>query len=152
MAKGSSGSPLVDGRGRLLGVTTLRLGDGFSIARAADAGLRRRVDELSAGQEPRRRLLGVGIAPAHVARSMRRAVGLPERDGVLVRAVEEDSPADRAGLRRGDLLTAAGNRPLADADDLFAVLADVPEGGELTLHVVRVTDELDVVVTFADPA
>jgi S1-C subfamily serine protease len=152
MARGSSGSPLVDEQGRLLGVTTLRLGDGFSIARAADADLRRRVDELAAGEEPRRRLLGVGIAPAHVAHKMRRAVGLPERDGVLVRAVEEGSPADRAGIVRGDLITAAGGREVTDADDLFAALADVAEGGELTLHVVRVTDELDVTVSFAEPA
>ncbi|HKH04592.1 MAG TPA: S1C family serine protease [Acidimicrobiales bacterium] len=149
LGKGGSGSPIVDEQGRLLGVTTLRLGDGFAIARAADAGLRRRVDELAAGDEPRRPLLGVGVAPAHVARRMRQAVGLPERDGVMVRGVEEGSPAARAGILRGDLITSAGGTEVADADDLFSVLAAVPEGGTLDLHVVRVTDELDIRVSFA---
>ncbi|HLM64112.1 MAG TPA: trypsin-like peptidase domain-containing protein [Acidimicrobiales bacterium] len=152
LARGSSGSPIVDEQGRLLGVTTLRLGDGFAIARLADADLRTRVDDLAVGEEPRRRLLGVGIAPAHVARRMRQAVGLPERDGVLVREVEAGSPADRAGLRRGDLLAAAGDTVITDADVLFTVLAAVPEGGELVLHVVRGTDDLDVTVHFDDAA
>jgi serine protease Do len=152
LGKGGSGSPIVDDHGRLLGVTTLRLGDGFAVARGADADLRRLVDELAAGDEPRRPLLGVGVAPAHVARRMRQAVGLPERDGVMVRGVEEGSPADRAGILRGDLITAAGGTDVADPDDLFAVLSGVPEGGELDLHVVRVTDELDIRVSFATDA
>jgi serine protease Do len=150
VARGSSGSPIVDAEGHLLGVTTLRLGDGFSIARAADGDLRERVDQLASGQEPSRRHLGVGVAPARVARRLRQAVGLPERDGVLVRAVETDSPAERAGAQRGDLITAAGGRDVADADDLFAALADVPDDGTLTLHVVRGTDELDLTATFTD--
>jgi S1-C subfamily serine protease len=150
LARGSSGSPIVDAEGRLLGVTTLRLGDGFSIARAADDDLRRHVDQLAAGQEPSRKVLGIGVAPARVARRMRQAVGLPERDGVLVRGVEPDSPAARAGVQRGDLITAAGDREVADADDLFAALAEVPDDGTLTLHVVRGTDELDLTVGFAD--
>jgi S1-C subfamily serine protease len=148
LARGSSGSPIVDEAGRLLGVTTLRLGDGFAIARPADAELRRRVDGLAEGDEPRRAVLGIGVAPAHVAARMRQAVGLPERDGVLVRGVEPGSPADRAGLRRGDLLTSAGDSPITDADDLYAVLAAVPDDGTLALHVVRGADELDLTVTF----
>jgi serine protease Do len=150
LARGSSGSPIVDADGRLLGVTTLRLGDGFSIARAADDDLRHRVDELAAGQEPSRRVLGVGVAPTRMARRLRQAVGLPERDGVLVRAVESGSPAERAGIQRGDLITAAGDREVVNADDLFAALGEVPDGGTLTLHLVRGTDELDVTATFED--
>jgi S1-C subfamily serine protease len=148
LGKGGSGSPIVDDQGRLLGITTLRLGDGFAVARPADADLRDRIGQLASGHEPRRRVLGVGIAPAPVARRMRRAVGLPERAGVLIQGVEEGSPAARADLRRGDLITAAGGRDLADADDLFASLAGVAEGATLVLHVVRVTDEFDVTVDF----
>ena len=148
LGKGGSGSPIVDDQGRLLGITTLRLGDGFAVARPADADLRSRIGQLASGEEPRRRVLGVGIAPAHVARRMRRAVGLPERAGVLVQGVEEGSPAARADLRRGDLITAADGRDVADADDLFAALAGVAEGATLVLHVVRLTDEFDVTVDF----
>ncbi|HET9608060.1 MAG TPA: trypsin-like peptidase domain-containing protein [Acidimicrobiales bacterium] len=151
LARGSSGGPIVDAEGRLVGVTTLRLGDGFSIAQPAGAALRQRVDALATGDAPRRRLLGIGAAPPHVARRMRRAVGLPDRAGVLVRAVEPDSPAARAGLREGDLVTAAGGAEIADTDALTAALDAVPDGGTLALHVVRGVDEVDVVVRF-EPA
>jgi serine protease Do len=148
LARGSSGGPIVDAEGRLLGVTTLRLGDGFSVAQAAGPTLRERVDALAAGREPQRRLLGIGAAPAHVARRMRRAVGLPDRPGVLVRAVEPDSPAARAGLRQGDLITAAGGAEIADTDGLSAALDALGEDQMLSLHLVRGGDELDVVVRF----
>jgi serine protease Do len=77
-------------------------------------------------------------------------VGLPERDGVLVRAVESDSPAERAGLRQGDLITTAGGREIADVDALAAVLDGLGEGETLPLHVVRGTEEIDVVARFDD--
>jgi serine protease Do len=150
LARGSSGGPIVDAEGRLLGVTTLRLGDGFSVAQPAGPALRERVDALAAGREPQRRVLGIGAAPAHVARRMRQAVGLPDRAGVLVRAVESDSPAARAGLRRGDLITAASGTEVTDVDGLTAALDGLPAGQTLPLHVVRGTEELDVVVRFDD--
>ena len=150
LARGSSGGPIVDAEGRLVGVTTLRLGDGFSVAQPAGPTLRERVDALAAGREPRRRLLGIGAAPAHVARRLRQAVGLPDRPGVLVRAVGPDSPAARAGLRQGDLITAAAGAETADTDGLSAALDALPDGQTLSLHVVRGTDDLEVVVRFDD--
>ena len=96
---GSSGGPVLDGDGRLLGINTNRLGEGFYLAIPADATLRGRVDALARGESASTPKLGVSIAPGHVAKRLRRAVGLPERDGVLIREVTEDSPAARAGLR-----------------------------------------------------
>jgi S1-C subfamily serine protease len=75
-------------------------------------------------------------------------VGLPERDGVLVRAVEEGSPAGSCGLREGDLLTNANGRDLRTPDDLFAVLDALGDDEALALHVVRGAEELDVAVRF----
>jgi S1-C subfamily serine protease len=80
---------------------------------------------------------------------MRDAVGLPERDGVLVRRVQEGSPAARAGLDRGDLLVAAGGTPLASVDDLFTALEGA--GATLDLTVVRGLDERTVTVSFDEP-
>jgi serine protease Do len=147
LARGSSGGPLVDAAGHLVGVNTHRLGDGFYLALPADADLKRRIDELARGEAPSRRRLGVALAPAHVTQRLRAAVGLPERDGLLVRGVEDDSPAGLAGLRRGDLIVAIGDRPVTGSDDLFAALDTGAES--LSVTIVRGTDELTVVVSFA---
>jgi S1-C subfamily serine protease len=140
---GSSGGPVVDLDGRLLGINTNRLGNGFYLAIAADAALRDRVTALGRGESPKRRRLGVGLAPSHVARQLRRSVGLPERDGLLVREVEDDSPAAKAGIAEGDLLVAVGGKPIGSADDLFEALAGE---GSLEITLVRGTDERTVTV------
>jgi S1-C subfamily serine protease len=79
---------------------------------------------------------------------MRRAVGLPERDGLLVRAVEDDSPADRAGIERGDLLVGAGESPLEGIDALHAALDAAGAGGSLELALVRGVEERSLRVSF----
>ena len=66
-----------------------------------------------------------------VARRLRRAVGLPERDGVLVRGVQDGSAADRAGLQDGDLLVAVDKRPLEGVDALYDALDAAGTDGEL---------------------
>ena len=152
LGRGSSGGPVLDADGRLLGINTNRLGDGFYLAIPADGELRGRLDALARGEAPARPRLGVGIAHAGVARRMRRAVGLPERDGLLVRAVEEGSPADRAGVRVGDLIVSAAGREVRDADELHEVLDGVPADGTLVLALVRGTEELSVTVAFGSEA
>ncbi|MFN2609139.1 MAG: S1C family serine protease [Acidimicrobiales bacterium] len=152
LARGSSGGPIVDGEGRFLGLNTNRLGEGFYAAIPADADLRRRVDALARGESAERPHLGVGLVPGRAARQLRRSVGLPDRDGVLVREVQEGGPADRAGLRRGDLVVTAGGRPVASVDDLHAVLDGLAEARTLDLGIVRGADELSVEVAFGDPA
>src|SRR5580704_16192445 len=89
---GSSGGPVLDAAGRLLGINTNRLGEGFYLAIPADEALRGRVDSLARGESAAPPELGIAIAPGHVARRMRRAVGLPELDGLLVRDVVDESP------------------------------------------------------------
>lgn len=143
---GSSGSPVVDASGRLLGVNTHRLGEGFYLAIPADDAFRARVAALAAGESPKSVRLGVALAPSHVARRLRQAVGLPEAEGLLVRGVEEGSPADLAGLVQGDLLTAAGERLLDSVDDLFEVL----DGSALQLTVLRGAEQITVPVEFED--
>jgi serine protease Do len=152
MVRGSSGGPVVDAAGRFVGLNTNRLGEGFYAALPADDDLRSRVDGLSRGESPARPHLGVGLVPGRAARHLRRSVGLPDRDGVLVQEVEEASPADRAGLRRGDLITEAGGRPVAGMDDLYAAIDGVAEGATLSLGVVRGAEELSVSVTFGPGA
>jgi S1-C subfamily serine protease len=150
LARGSSGSPIVDEEGRLLGLNTARLGQGFYAALPADADLRERVDALLRGESPRRRTLGVGVAPAEVAARLRASVGLPEREGLLVRSVDPDGPARAAGVQVGDVLTGASGAPLATVDDLHGALDAA--GDQLELQLVRGADDLTVTVTFPAPA
>jgi len=140
---GSSGGPIVDLDGRLVGINTNRIGNGFYQAIVADATLRDRIASLGRGESPTRRRLGVGLAPSHVARRLRRAVGLPERDGLLVREVEDDSPAAKAGIAEGDLIVAVGDRAIATADDLYDALGT---SGDLAVTLVRGADDLSVTV------
>jgi S1-C subfamily serine protease len=80
---------------------------------------------------------------------MRRAVGLPERDGVLVRGVEDGSPAAGAGIERGDLIAAAGERQIDSVDALYTALDSLPDDGKLPLTVVRGTEEHELEVSFS---
>ena len=144
LAPGSSGGALVDASGRLVGLNTNRIGEGFYLALPADAALRERVDALARGESPTRARLGVAIAPSHVARRLRRSVGLPERDGVLVRGVEDGSPADAAGIEAGDLIVEAAGKATADGDDLFSALATV--SGAYEVKLVRGAEERTVTV------
>jgi serine protease Do len=147
LPRGSSGGPLVDLAGNLLGLNAVRRDGGFILALPADAALRRRVEELARGEAVERPRLGVALAPPRVARRLRTAVGLPERDGLLVRDVVRDSPAAAAGLQRGDLLVRAGDRPLASMDDLFDALDGA--GDTLAVALVRGTDERELEVALS---
>jgi serine protease Do len=144
LAPGSSGGPVVDSQGRLLGLNTNRLGEGFYLALPADAGFRDRVDALGRGESVSRPRLGVAVAPSHVARRLRASVGLPDRDGLLVRGVEDGSPAAKAGIQEGDLITEAAGQPVTDADELFEALAAATIPFEV--RIVRGTEERTVSV------
>jgi serine protease Do len=150
LPRGSSGSPVVDGDGRLVGLNTARLGEGLYLALPADADLRDRVDALSRGEAPRRLVLGVGLAPAEVAAKLRASVGLPARDGLLVRTVEPGSAAEAAGVQVGDLLVSTGGNELTTVDDLHRALDAARATDTLQVHLVRGSDELDLTVSFAE--
>jgi serine protease Do len=150
LPRGSSGGPLVNADNNLLGLNSIRLDGGLILAVPATSSVKERTLQLASGEAPSPHRLGVAVAPPRVARRLRRAVGLPERDGLLVRAVEDDSPAAGAGIERGDLIVAAGNGDIDGVDALYTALDVVPAaGGELELTIVRGTEERAVTVTFA---
>jgi DNA-binding MarR family transcriptional regulator len=99
------------------------------------------------GEAPR---LGIAVAPAATASRMRRAVGLPDRHGVLVLKVTRDSAADKAGLERGDLVTAAAGADIRTIGDLHRAVRKA--GATLALDVVRGVDERAVEVALKSAA
>jgi S1-C subfamily serine protease len=81
---------------------------------------------------------------------LRRSVGLPEREGLLVRGVEDGSPAARAGIREGDLIVAVAGSPVVDTDALLDALPTAKAPFEVTI--VRGSDERTVAVGGATEA
>jgi serine protease Do len=144
LAPGSSGGPLLDLEGRLVGLNTNRIGEGFYLALPADAAFQDRVQSLGRGESVSRPRLGIAVAPGRVAQHLRRSVGLPERAGVLVRAVEDDGPAAKAGIRDGDLIVEIAGTPVAEPDQLQELIASTPMPFEVKL--VRGGDERTVSV------
>ena len=145
---GSSGGPVTDAAGQLVGINTNRLGEGFYLAIPADDALRGRIEALGRGESATPPRLGVAIAPGYVARRLRRAVGLPEAEGLLIREVTDPSPASRAGLAQGDLIVAVAGQPVRTTDDLFDALPAA--GGTVELSIVRGADERAVQVVLGE--
>jgi serine protease Do len=138
----------VNADGAVVGLNALRTDPGFLFAIGSGV-VRPAVERLLAGAaEPAR--LGVAIAPPRLARRLRGAVGLPERDGLLVREVEDGSAAARAGVARGDLIVGLGDAEVDSVDALFAALEGpaprADPGAPIALRVVRGVDELELAV------
>jgi serine protease Do len=151
IARGGSGSVLVNAEGRLVGINTHRLGDGFYLALPGDARIKERVAKLIAGESPRDLRLGVALARPEVAQQLRRSVGLADRDGLLVRAVNADSPAAKAGIREGDLLVTANGNPIAVVSDLESILHGMAaDASTVSIGLVRGADETVVTVSFVE--
>ncbi len=131
LPRGSSGGPLLTATGELVGLNAVRLDGGLILAVPTAPEL---VERLARGEATARPRLGIALAPPRAARRLRSAVGLPERDGLLVRGVADDSPAARAGVRQGDLVVAAGGAPTARLDDLHEVLDAGPQVIDLTVR------------------
>jgi len=142
LPRGSAGGPLLNADGALVAVNLLRIDGGLILA--LGGSVRERIERLVGGDSAEPRYLGVAVAPPRVARRLQRALGLEERTGVLVRAVESGTPADRAGLARGDLIVAAAGAELGGVDALHEAVAAAADS--LSLTVVRGDDqrELDV--------
>jgi len=148
LPRGSSGSALVDPRGLLVGLNTMRLEGGLILAIATDSAVQEQVRSLARGEAPTRVTLGVALAPPRVARRLRSAVGLPELDGLLVRGVMEDSAAERAGIEHGDLIVRAAGAPVTGVDDLHEQLERASSAGTIELQLVRGIEERAVEVAF----
>ncbi len=140
---GSSGSPVVDARDGSSGSTPT----GSATASTSPCPQTTSCAHASTPSPPAKSEACPPRAsawPQHTWRSLRRSVGLPERDGLLVRVVEDDSPAARAGIQAGDLIVSVAGSPVTDGDGLVEVLANA--GDTFEVKVVRGTEERTVSV------
>jgi len=149
---GNSGGPLIDAAGQVIGINTLvRSGPGAGLGFAIPINLAKRVaDQLADGGQVVHPYLGLQLVPLTARRARENnqdpdaLLQLPERDGALVQRVLEDSPAEAAGLRRGDLVVAAGEGPIRDPAALLQLVERSEVGQPLPLTLIRGQRELKV--------
>ena len=149
---GNSGGPLINEAGEVIGLNTLvRAGPGAGLGFAIPINLAKGVAQrLSTGGQVVHPYLGLQLVPLTVRRAREHnadpnaLVQLPEHDGALVQQVLEDSPAVAAGLRRGDLVIAAGERNVRAPADLLAVVEASSLGDPLPLKVLRGSEQMEL--------
>ena len=152
---GNSGGPLIDAAGQVIGINTLvRSGPGAGLGFAIPINLAKRVaDQLASGGQVVHPYLGLQLVPltARRARENNRdpdaLLQLPERDGALVQRVLEESHAAEAGLRRGDLVVAVGERVIRDPAALLQQVEGAAVGEPLPLTLIRGKRELTVSIS-----
>jgi len=149
---GNSGGPLLDARGRVLGVNTAIIarsqGIGFAVGVDTAAWI---LGQLLAHGRVKRAWLGVGAIRRPLDRRLARHHELGAA-AVEVQSVESKSPAERAGLRDGDLLVAFGGTKVEGVDDLHRALRDWPPGRAAELIVIRRGQRISVSIVPAASA
>jgi S1-C subfamily serine protease len=135
---GNSGGPLVDSRGRVVGVNTAVIVPAQGICFAIPIHTAEFVvPRLIKDGALRRSFLGVAGHNAQLARRVVVALGLPVETGVLTLSVEKDSPAEQAGLAEGDIVIGFAGEPVRDMDDLHRLLGEERAGRPAELAVLR---------------
>jgi len=145
---GNSGGPLVDSRGRVVGINSavFAMAQGISFAVPIDTATWV-IPQLLARGRVSRAYLGFGGQSRALDRRLARAVSVPNARAIEIVSVEPDAPAARAGLHVGDLVVAIGDRPVDTVDDVHRLLVTWPIGQALTLTIVRGVERRTVSVT-----
>lgn len=140
---GNSGGPLVSARGEVIGVNTATIlpAQGLCFAIAINTAKYVAVKLIKDG-EIRRGVIGVGGQDVPLPRRVTRHFSLLTESGVLVQSVEPGSPAERAGLRNGDVIIGFNNAPIGSVDDLHRQLTDGSIGVPAAIALLRRTDQM----------
>ena len=140
---GNSGGPLVTSDGRVVGVNTATIMGAQGLCFAIGINTAKFVaSRLLRDGRIRRSYIGVEAQTAPLHRRLVRFYDLPKESGVIVISVENSSPAQKAGLRPGDVIISLDGKPVAGVDDLHRLLTDARVGMSSTLTVLRYTEKL----------
>ncbi|MFH1419542.1 MAG: trypsin-like peptidase domain-containing protein [Planctomycetota bacterium] len=137
---GNSGGPLIDIHGRVVGIVTAMCArssetSGFGFAVPIDARTKALIDKLVRGQRIEYGYLGIRVGCLDEA--ARRAAGLTANEGVLLDAVLEGDPAQRAGLRKDDIIVAVDGRLIQSPDELIQRIGAAPPDKPIEIGFVR---------------
>ena len=146
---GFSGSPLVDSQGNVVGLNTSGLLRGTPAALPLSV-VNRVMDALLTKGRIARGYLGVGLQPVEVPSALGGKLDPPRRTGLIVLAVDADSPGGRGGLQLSDVIVAVDRQPVADVRDLLALLASERVGSTVAVEVLRGGTPHTIRVTIAE--
>lgn len=137
--QGNSGGALINARGELIGINSQIVspsGGNIGIGFAIPSNMARNVmEQLRTGGKVRRGRLGVGIQ--EITSDLAKSLGLADVRGVLVNSVEPDGPAEHAGIRAGDIITAVNGARVNDANALRNQIAGTSPGSDVALTILR---------------
>jgi serine protease Do len=149
---GNSGGPLLNLRGEVVGINSQiysRSGGfmGISFAIPIDEAVRVSEQLRSFGRVSRGR---IGVQIENVSKEMAETIGLGKPTGAFVRAVESDSPAEKAGVEAGDVITKFGGKVIEKSSDLPRTVGSVKPGTKSTITVFRRGQSQDLSITIAE--
>ncbi len=151
---GNSGGPLVDLNGRAIGVNSAiaspsggNVGIGFAIPINLAQNI---ANQLKTGGIVSRGYLG--ILPQDITPDLKEAQNLPSTEGILVAQVDEDTPAEKAGLKVGDVITGFNGKRVEDAQQFRFMVADAGPGSSADLEIIRDGKRRDIQVKLGDRA
>jgi serine protease Do len=143
---GNSGGPLVNLKGEVLGINTMIVGGGTGIGFAIPANLARLVsDQLIDKGSVQRPYIGVAFQPLTI--DLAKHFGVESRGGALVSSVVTGGPAEKAGVKAGDVIIGLDDKPIKAHRDLLRMLLEKPIGAKVTLNLVRDRKPLSLIVT-----
>ncbi|CAM2167045.1 Periplasmic serine endoprotease DegP-like [Paraburkholderia sacchari] len=146
---GNSGGALVDANGNLLGINTAiysRSGGSLGIGFAIPVSTARSVLEsiITTGTVTRG---WIGVEPQDVTPEIAESFGLNQKQGAIVAGVLQGGPADKAGIKPGDVLTTVNGEDITDTTRLLNVIAQIKPGTAARVHLVRKNKDMDLNVT-----
>lgn len=150
---GNSGGPLVDSRGRVVGINTaiIAVAQGIGFAIPADTA-RFVISQLLTHGRVRRGYLGISVRRRPLDRRLVRYHGLPFDSAVEVVSLDPDAPAAAGGLRAGDVIVMLNGKGVRSVDDVHRILVEEEFGAAIRIAVVRGTDLLVFPVIHAEAA
>jgi S1-C subfamily serine protease len=144
---GNSGGPLVSSDGQVIGVNTATIMGAQGLCFAIGINTAKFVaSRLLTQGRIRRAYIGVEAQTVPLHRRIVRFYDLPNETGVIVLAATDGSPAQKAGLREGDVIIAFGGQPVAGVDDLHRLLTDTQVGVKNSITVLRRTERLELAI------
>ena len=143
---GNSGGALIDTSGNLIGINTLifsRSGGYQGIGFAIPVSLAKKVMEqiIETGSVTRG---WFGVEVADISAELAESLGLKGTRGAIVGAIERGSPAEKGGMKLGDVIVAVAGRPVTDVSTTLHAIAGVAPGKSVPVKVLRRNQELDL--------